>query len=605
MPTVLAIFSLLLALTPVYASPIDGRDTQSPNGVTNRVATPTKRSDPDVPGVTVQNDDDASGSPSASASGSPQGSPSSSSPDSVTSGQLLAWASYTNPLGDPAAWDRLISYDTSKLSIVVANVLNGPDYKIDQSWASVIQKAAGAGKTVLGYVRTGYLGVSSQKFKTRLGSSDLADWASQIEQDVDKWFELYGSSMGGIFFDEGWPECGPNNIYSDLYAYINAYTKRKHPGAYTVLNPGSPMAQCFEDTMDTLLTFEASYEAYQPDKFVPNAWTPKDDRKIWHIIYNVPQDKIQEVAALSRQRHAGYIEITDENNTPNPYDKVPADSYMQTVMGAISGGQVQSGSAKALGASYLAGFPADSQVTASDYTSVTLTWSPVSDALGYGVYKNDALVLELPPSLTRATVGMLDPGVSSIRFEVRTVLDSGAQGSPIILTADTKSLPSDGSISNVKFTKNADGTVTYNADVLVPYAFVRLFIAGPHKQYDASAGWPMPAGTRTLPWADQATIYKLVTYLVEGNDFYSGFFNYTGQFVEGSSKPADWTWTPSGTAPQSQSGYTYTWTVPLVGTDAQPEQFVVQGQGYAPVQNIFLGSMRTNSCEQGHAYCDV
>lgn len=85
----------------------------------------------------------------------------------------------------------MISYDSSKLSILVANVLNGPDYVVDASWSSVIQQAANAGKTVIGYVQTGYLGVSDKQYKTRIGSGDLADWASQIEQDVDKWFELY------------------------------------------------------------------------------------------------------------------------------------------------------------------------------------------------------------------------------------------------------------------------------------------------------------------------------------------------------------------------------------------------------------------------------
>jgi len=203
-----------------------------------------------------------------------------SNPDSGGDvGQQIAIASYINPLGDPASWEQLLAYDTQKISVLVANVLNGPDYMVDESWKSVIDQAASQGKKILGYVRTGYLGVSQQKFTTRLDSHNLADWASQIEQDIDKWFELYGTSLGGIFFDEGWPECGPNNIYADLYAYINNYTKRKHPGIYTVLNPGSPIAQCFEDTIDTLLTFESSYETYT-NSFVPNDWMPKDPRKI-------------------------------------------------------------------------------------------------------------------------------------------------------------------------------------------------------------------------------------------------------------------------------------------------------------------------------------
>jgi hypothetical protein len=45
-----------------------------------------------------------------------------------------------------------------------------------------------------------------------LGSGALADWAAQILEDVDMWYHLYGNNIGGIFFDEGWPECGANNI---------------------------------------------------------------------------------------------------------------------------------------------------------------------------------------------------------------------------------------------------------------------------------------------------------------------------------------------------------------------------------------------------------
>ncbi|KAK0099341.1 hypothetical protein ONS95_006298 [Cadophora gregata] len=307
-----------------------------------------------------------------------------SSPSSNVGGQQIAIASYTNPLGDPDAWERLISFDSGKVSILVANVLNGPDYVVDPSWKSVIQKAAASGKTVIGYVRTGYLG-QAHDFKTRLGSQDLADWASQIEQDVDKWYELYPNGIGGIFFDEGWPSCGRNNIYSDLYTYINAYTKRKHPGAYTVLNPGSTMEQCFEDTIDTLLTFKNRYEAYISSEYADNTWTPKDDRKIWHIIYRVPQNKIIEVTELSRQRHVGYLEITDDNKD-NPYDNVPNNAYMNTAMNSVPGGSVRKDVATALSGSYIASVPSDANVIASDYTSATITWSPVPNALGYAVY---------------------------------------------------------------------------------------------------------------------------------------------------------------------------------------------------------------------------
>ncbi|KAL4874381.1 Spherulation-specific family 4-domain-containing protein [Aspergillus karnatakaensis] len=500
-------------------------------------------------------------------------------------GQQIAIASYINPLGDPASWDRLLAYDTEKVSVLVANVLNGPDYVVDADWQSVIEKAAGQGKKILGYVRTGYLGVSQQQFTTRLGSLNLADWASQIEQDIDKWYELYGSSLGGIFFDEGWPECGPDNIYADLYAHINDYTKRKHPGAYTVLNPGSPIAQCYEDTMDTLLTFENSYEAYQ-NSFVSNDWTPKDPRKIWHIIYKVSQDQIADVAALASSRNVGLIEITDDDQ-PNPYDNLPSEAYMQAVIGAVSGGTPPINDPSELGGSYVAGLPADVAVSASDYSSVTLTWSSVANALGYAVYKNGEQILELPASLTRATIGMIDPGTSGLSFEVRTALASGSGGSSRTVSASTKSLPADGAIANVDFTQSGD-TVIYTADVLVPYAFVRLFIGTNQPDPGIGRGWPIQAPSTENGVAQ----HQIVNYLVEGNDFYSGLYEYAGSWYETTTANADWTWLSIGEAKQTQDGYTYTWSVPLGGTDAVAKEYVVQGQGYAPIKNVFMGTLR-------------
>ena len=57
---------------------------------------------------------------------------------------------------------------------------------------------------------------------------------------------LFGDKLGGIFFDEGWNTCGENNQYADLYRFISDTVKRRHPGAYTVINPGDWMPQCFE-----------------------------------------------------------------------------------------------------------------------------------------------------------------------------------------------------------------------------------------------------------------------------------------------------------------------------------------------------------------------
>ena len=65
------------------------------------------------------------------------------------------------------------------------------------------------------------MGVSEQRFTTRLNSGALGDWVAQIEQDVDMWYNLYPGMMGGIFFDEGWNDCGAskNCLFSNLILY--------------------------------------------------------------------------------------------------------------------------------------------------------------------------------------------------------------------------------------------------------------------------------------------------------------------------------------------------------------------------------------------------
>jgi len=110
---------------------------------------------------------------------------------------------------------------------------------------------------------------------------------------------------------------------------------------------------------------------------------------------------------------------------------------MQAVVGAIPGGKLRINNPVRVTGSYIAGLPSNVVVSSSDYSSVTFTWSSVGNALGYAVYKNGAQILELPASLTRATVGMLDPGSSGITFEVRTILASSSGGSSLLITAST------------------------------------------------------------------------------------------------------------------------------------------------------------------------
>lgn len=201
------------------------------------------------------------------------------------------------------------------------------------------------------------------------------------------------------------------------------------------------------------------------------------------------------------------------------------------------------------------------------------------------MFRDGQQILELPKTLTRATIGMLDPGTSGMKFDVRARMVGAAGGSPAPVSASTKSLPATGTISKLSRKRNGD-TLTFQADVLVPYAFVRLFIksGGEDPITTNDAGWPIliPADQQ----ADHKERVAVYSHLVEGNDFYSSLYKYTGTWKRTSSGNADWSWTPDTVAKQTQSGYTYTWTVQLPGSASKEEGWLVQGQGYAPIANV-------------------
>ncbi|KAE8332768.1 fibronectin type III domain protein [Aspergillus sergii] len=473
----------------------------------------------------------------------------------ASDGQQIAVASYINPLADPAAWDRLIKYPLEKMPILVANVVNGPDSAVDKTWTDVIDRASASGKIVLGYVRTGYLGVSDQKFTTRLGSGNLADWTAQIEEDVDMWYTLYGRRIGGIFFDEGWPECGDNNEYVDLYKYINDYTKRTHPGAYTVLNPGSPMASCFEDTMDTLLTFELSYEA--------------------------------EVTKLAKERGAGFLQLTDDT-LPNPYDTLPGDSYIQSMMDSIDGGSPLNTDASSWTSGSAAAAVSGLSVLDSDYTSARLSWDAALNALGYYVYSGDSVIASVPSSMTTITIGGLQPGAKHV-FHVSAVGGGGNIGTASMTVAVmTESLPNGKTIANYHSSPAADST-TITADILVPYAFIRLYIwDSVGCEFDTNPGWSVNF---------KIDEYVCTHYMVEGTTLYK----YSGTLPEGSTAPP-WAWSVVGPITLDTKDYTYTWTLPLGTSTIDTSKFVIQAQGYNPLTNVFEPDPSDYDCK-GSSMC--
>jgi hypothetical protein len=475
----------------------------------------------------------------------------------------------------------MLAMDNNKVSLLVANVLNGPDAILNTAWAGAIANTTQSGKRIIGYVRTGYLGVSQQQFKTRLGSGRLSDWAAQIEQDVDMWYKLY-PGIGGIFFDEGWNSCGvdgdpSSNIYADLYNYINWNTKRKYPGAYTVLNPGDFMPRCFENSSDTLLTFESSYERYIDESiYKPNGWTARDMRKNWHIVYQVPQDQLTTVAALALKRGAGLIELLN-TVMPNPYDHLPDATYMQTEMDAITGSQLRIESPPSPfhngngGTGSVGGLSIDS----SDYTSVSLSWT--GSAAQFQVNVVGVSSYYFPGTMNKATIGGLDSAKSYTFVVYALDTDGTTLASSNQQTVTTTALPGGAkTVANLKVTPSA-GSTTYQADILVPYAFIRIYIW----DSEVECEWELPGGPG-WPVNFAVANYVCTHYMVEGETLYA----YNGQVSSGTQN-APWAWKSLGSVTIQQTGYTWTWTVPIGTSTTDTSKFVIQVQGYGPAGNVF------------------
>jgi hypothetical protein len=489
------------------------------------------------------------------------------------SAQQIAVASYIYPTD--SAWTRLINSPTSKTSVVVANVLNGPGSEKNSAWGDVIGKAAASGKKVLGYVDTGYFGLADNR-ATRLGSTAPADWTQQIEEDINAWYDLYGSSMGGIFFDDGYNECGADNVVPSWYTEINDYVKRTYPGALTVLNPGTIVPQCYDGTADVLLTFEGDYTGYVGTNsnaalnYKDLGWTPAAS-DIWHIVYGTSADHISEVAAKSKARGAGYIEITDDVMA-NPYDTLPADGYWNAEQDAVEGN-----TPRIMGASPYAGItntpvaPSSLTVKSYDYTSATLTWGASAGAARYKISVNGR-IRTLPGSMTTATIGGLTAGGSS--YEIKVIAQTGGgtdSAASNTVVVKTLSLPGGKTVSNVQVSATAT-TATISADFLVPYSFRRLYFWTPTLGITGCQNGP----SWTINYRTDS--YVCGYYMIEGTTLYK----YTG------TANSQWSWSPMGTVTISKSGYTYTWNVPY-GTSGgvSADHVVLQAEGYNPLVNYF------------------
>lgn len=357
-------------------------------------------------------------------------------------GQHVAVPAYIPPT-DTTSWNQL-STSNAQLGFVVANVANGPDTSLNTNWQTVINATHNHGTKVLGYVDTGYFGSTTPARQTVLGDTDATAWLVQAEQDVNRWYAFYGSSIDGIFFDDAQKVCGPtsgSSQYVDLYRQLNNYVHTYHPGALTVANPGVGVPNCYEDAADILVTFEGTYSDYlnPTGDYVTQQWQLNaDPNKFWNLVYNVPdQTALTAVMNKSKQNNAGYIYATPDT-APNPWDTVPATSYWNAELAAT---QVTDTTSPLV--------PHQPYTICVTATTVHLGWTsdPYTREVGYDVYQGSTKigsVGDFTPNDSDFTVIGLQPSTQysfSLRGRDQAGTVSAAGPALLVTTAATSGHP--------------------------------------------------------------------------------------------------------------------------------------------------------------------
>ncbi|TLX98161.1 MAG: hypothetical protein E6K96_01275 [Thaumarchaeota archaeon] len=217
---------------------------------------------------------------------------------------------------DPSDWNQAIG-ESPAVGIIVLNPSNGPGDSRNPEYASRSQQAQARGIRILGYVHTSYAN-GTVKLET------AKTW-------IDEYYDWY--HVDGILLDEANATCRQSafGYYQSLYQHIKA-----EPGlALVVLNPGNPTGECYAAISDVIVTFENDYANYE-DNYAGANWTfMYPSSHFFHIVLNVPPDRMHDVISQAISRGAGWVYVTDlGEQTKNPYVTLPSyfDSEAEDVL---------------------------------------------------------------------------------------------------------------------------------------------------------------------------------------------------------------------------------------------------------------------------------
>jgi len=220
--------------------------------------------------------------------------------------QYVAIPAYFYPSYPPAATDYwgIVNSTLKSGEIVIVNPNSGSGLTKSSSYDQMIMSTKAKGIVNLGYVYTSY------------GLRSL----TSVKLEIDNYFNWYG--VNSIFLDET-----PYQVSTDqwqLTYYKDIFTYIKNRGGRVMLNPGMVPDERYLTVADQIVIFESGYLKYISASFP--AWIANyPASRFVHLVYNTPVTSLSNTIALSKQRNAGYIFITNDDILPdgNPWNTLP------------------------------------------------------------------------------------------------------------------------------------------------------------------------------------------------------------------------------------------------------------------------------------------
>lgn len=205
-----------------------------------------------------------------------------------------------------AYWDTLVAAGGAKVPLVIINPDSGPGAAQNGDYQEQMRRNKAAGIRQIGYVHTLYQ------------QRPIAE----VKQEIDDWYRLY-PDVQGIFLDEIAIDLDRLCYLSQLYNYI----KQRSPQQLVVINPGRHIPDAMANYADIMVTYETNGNKYINDYVSATSTfetTEANHGRIAHIVHDVTPGDYAQVLALSRDRNAGWLFVTDDV-MPNPYDVLPTN----------------------------------------------------------------------------------------------------------------------------------------------------------------------------------------------------------------------------------------------------------------------------------------